>query len=130
MKGISEVIAVLLMLVIVIGLTGLAYTYITGVFTARTAVVLSVDAAATTCAPNNGPITVFVRNDGTTASGIVTVSVTPPSGATPTCASIASIAAGGINSTTCTGRTGGAGYYSIRASTTGSTASGSVYCAS
>ncbi len=130
MKGISDIIAILLMLIITVALAGLAYSYISGVFTAKTAVVLSIDGTASSCTSNNGPITVFVRNDGTTNSGTVTVTVTPPTGTAPTCTSIVSINAGTESSTSCTGRNGGAGYYQIVASTTGSTARGSVYCPS
>ncbi|TAL48540.1 hypothetical protein EPN87_00340 [archaeon] len=129
-KGVSDIIAMLLMLIMTIGLAGLAYAYISGVFTSKTAVVLSLDASASSCAPNNGAITVFVRNDGTQTSGSVTVTVTPPSGAAVTCGAIASIAAGAEGSSSCTGRNAGAGYYQVRASSTGSSSSGSIYCAS
>ncbi len=71
MKGISPVIATLLMLVITIGLAGLAYTYISGVFTAKTAVMLTIDGTASYCDANY--IHVFVRNDGTSISENVTV---------------------------------------------------------
>ena len=134
-KGVSDIVAMLLMLIITIGLAGLAYAYITGVFTTRTAVVLSTDPSSSSCLPNNGAITVSVRNDGSQTSGSITITVTPPSGATPTCGSIASITAGGLGSATCglapqTLRTGGAGYYQISASTAGSSTTGSIYCAS
>jgi FlaG/FlaF family flagellin (archaellin) len=128
MKGISDVIAVLLMLIITIGLAGLAYSYISGVFTARTAVVLSIDAAASSCAVNGGPVTVFVRNDGAQEARSVTLSMTGPNAGA--CNPIPSIAPGNYTSTTC-GRTGSAaGYYSIVASVSGSTARGQVYCSS
>lgn len=129
MKGVSDIIAMLLMLIITIGLAGLAYSYITGVFTARTAVVLVIDSVE--CAGNGGNITVFVRNDGSSKSGQVTVSVSGDCATSVTCAPIASISAGGIGSTSCS-RTGGTtGYCSVRASTSGATSQpGSVYCPS
>jgi len=127
MKGISDVIAMLLMLVVTIGLVGLAYSYISGVFTARTSVVLNIDSSATTCV-NSTTVYVYVRNDGTQASGSVSVTLYSPSGATISCTPIATgIPAGDIKNTTCT-KSAGAGYYRIVASTTGSSASGMVYC--
>ena len=126
MKGISDVIAVLLMLIITIALAGLAYAYITGVFASRTAVVLSISGAD--CASNGGDITVYVRNDGTADSGPVSVTITGTNAGT--CTNIPKITAGNETSTTCT-RTGSAtGYYKIRATTTGSTATGMVHCPS
>ena len=73
MKAVSTVIATLLMLIITIALAGVAYTYISGVFTARTAVALSVEDAF--CDPNLNKIYVVVRNDGTTDATNVNVTV-------------------------------------------------------
>jgi FlaG/FlaF family flagellin (archaellin) len=129
MKGISDVIAMLLMLVITIGLVGLAYSYVSGVFTAKTAVVLNMVSEASSCTPST--INIAVRNDGTTASGSVTVTVTSPGGASGSC-SITSIQAG--QQASCSVSRGttltGSGYYRIVASTSGSTAQGMIYCAS
>ena len=127
MKGISDVIAMLLMLVITIGLVGLAYSYISGVFTARTAVVLSIVPEASSCTSTT--ITVAVRNDGTSPSGNVTVTVTNPAGQSNTC-TITSIAAG--QQQTCSISRGttlvGSGYYRVVATTAGSTTQGMIYC--
>ena len=133
MKGISDVIAILLMLVVTVGLVGLAYSYISGVFTARTAVVLSIVADASFC--NSTTITVAVRNDGTSPSGTVTLSITAPNGAnacsSPANPTISSIPPGVQSTASCTRVSGqGAGYYRIVATTAGSSASGMVYCAS
>jgi len=133
MKGISDVIAMLLMLVITIGLVGLAYSYISGVFTARTAVVLSIAPEASSCTPTQ--ITVAVRNDGTTASGTVTLSITAPNGANacsnPANPTISSVPPGQQVTTSCTRASGqGSGYYRVVASTAGSVAQGMIYCAS
>ena len=128
MKGISDVIAVLLMLIITIALAGLAYAYITGVFTSRTAVVLSVDAAGSQCTSNK--FNIMVRNDGTAKSGSVTVTITNSSGNSQTCTTIDSIAAGEETNSTCSRTLTGAGYYSVRVTTTGASASGTIYCAS
>ncbi|MCX8190848.1 MAG: hypothetical protein N3D78_01500 [Candidatus Aenigmarchaeota archaeon] len=125
MKGVSDVIAMLLMLVITIGLVGLAYSYISGVFVTRTAVVLSVD-QATNCLGNT--VNVFVRNDGTQTSGAVSVVVYNATMITGTC-TIPSITAGNVSSCSTT-KVGGPGYYRIVVSTTGSSASGQVYCVS
>jgi len=129
MKAISDIIAILLMLIITIGLAGLAYSYISGVFTSRTAVTLSVDAAGCSC--NTTHVTVAVRNDGTTKSGQVTVAITDPSGKSAS-GTISAIDPGTEQFVVITRPSGstGAMYYSVRATTTGSTATGSVYCAS
>jgi FlaG/FlaF family flagellin (archaellin) len=132
MKGISDVIAMLLMLVVTIGLVGLAYSYITGVFTSRTAVVLSIDAANSYC--NSTHLIVAVRNDGTTPSGSVTVVAYNATGASSSCTRpIPSIGAGTFS--TCSIQKGattisGSGYYRVIASTSGSTAQGMIYCSS
>jgi len=127
MKAVSDIIAVLLMLIITIGLAGLAYSYISGVFTSRTSVVLTIDSQASTCSGDT--ITVYVRNDGTTNATVSVKSSSTP-GATPTvnCGS-KSIAPGTEEVFTCT-KTGGAGYYQILATGPGSVARGQVYCSS
>ena len=65
MKGVSAIVATLLMLIITIGLAGLAYSYISGVFTTKTKTLSLVDAF---CAPENGKNVAHfvVRNEGTT----------------------------------------------------------------
>jgi len=62
MKGVSTIIATILMLVIVISMSAFAYTYMTGIFTRETAVVLSVD-DTTSCSGTT--LTVMVDNAGT-----------------------------------------------------------------
>ena len=122
MKGVSSVIATILMLMITIALAGMAYTYISGLFRTRTAVVLSVaDAQCTT-----GGVTVYVRNDGTATSSTVTVS--RDDGAAS--CTITSIAAGQEGTCKIGTASPGAGYHTLRAVATGSTTTGSVYCAS
>ena len=138
MKGISAVIATILMLMITIALAGTAYLYITGVFTSRTGVVLSLDAQSSSCGASNGNITVFIRNDGTTVATGLTLSFIGPNGATismacypnATTTPALAINAGSSASATCQGRTQGAGLYTISVSSGGSSASGSQYCAS
>jgi len=62
MKGVSDIIATILMLIITIGLAGTAYVYISGVMTGRTAKTISLlDASC-----SGGDITVVLSNDGTT----------------------------------------------------------------
>ncbi|MEM0333231.1 MAG: CARDB domain-containing protein [Candidatus Aenigmatarchaeota archaeon] len=130
MKAISDVIAMLLMLVVTIGLVGLAYSYISGIFTARTAVVLSIDSSFTTC--TSSTITVGVRNDGTQASDTVTVTATKPDGTQSGNCQLNSIPPG--STVSCQINRGstlvGSGYYRIAATTSGSSATGIVYCAS
>jgi len=127
MKGISAVIATILMLMITIALAGTAYLYITGVFTSRTGVLLSIDGQSSTC----GGIILYVRNDGTTVSGTISIDMTYPNGTYSSSAcSIYSINAGGINSTACSRSGPGAtsGLYGLRVTGGGSSATGSLYC--
>ena len=132
-KGISTVIAALLMLVITIALAGFAYTYITGILNQRTAVVL--DFGDLNCVGEF--IQISAINEGTVGSGTVTVAATAHDGLTSagTC-SITNISPGNV--TTCSGSgidrpagAGGAsGSYRIRVTAGGaSPLIGNVYCA-
>jgi FlaG/FlaF family flagellin (archaellin) len=124
MKGISDVIAMLLMLVITIGLVGLAYSYIMGVFTAKTAVALSQDgqgmcqAGATT-----NSIVFWVRNDGTSTATGLTWSDVPgnPSSITSCSFNPTTISSGGNTQVTCSRASTAAGFYQIRVSASGAT---------
>jgi hypothetical protein len=120
------------MLVITIGLVGLAYSYISGIFAAKTSVVLSIVPEASSCTPST--INIAVRNDGTTASGSVTISVIAPNSAnacTNNPVTVNSINPGTQETATCNRVSGqGAGYYKVVATTYGSTANGMIYCAS
>jgi|GEM_PF-6165570 len=60
-KGISAIIATLLILVITLGLAGIAYTYISRIFTARTATLSLVDVYC-----YGSDAAAIIRNDGTT----------------------------------------------------------------
>lgn len=61
MKGVSEIIANILMLIITIGLAGTAYVYISGMLTTKMEKTISVlDASC-----NGSHITMVVANDGT-----------------------------------------------------------------
>ncbi|MCC5994348.1 MAG: hypothetical protein LM587_02045 [Candidatus Aenigmarchaeota archaeon] len=128
MKGISDVVAMLLMLVITIGLVGLAYTYISGVFTARTAVVLSIDPSNSYC--NSTHLVVAIRNDGTSASGPITVVAYNATGASVSQSNCINSVGAGITGECVIDRNPipGAGIYKVVASTHGSTASGVIYC--
>lgn len=91
MKGISTVIATILMLMITIALAGTAYLYISGTFTQQTAVVIELQDAI--CAGD--PIAVTVMNAGTAQSGVVTVAATAPDGTSAgTSCTIAALNAG------------------------------------
>jgi flagellin-like protein len=127
MKGVSAVIATILMLVITIALAGLAYSFMSGILTARTAVILSIDAGATQCSGNT--ITVYVKNEGTASASVTAYAATAPGGPANITCGTQTIASGASVGFTCT-KTGGAGYYPLRATSTGATTSGSVYCAS
>jgi len=126
MKGISDVIAMLLMLVVTIGLVGLAYSYIMSAFSSRTAVVLNI--ASARCSGNT--VTVEVRNDGTQTSGTVTVSLLSPTGSSAGSCTINSIAPQNIGSCSITKTVSGAGYYQITITSPGvaTPPPGGVYC--
>jgi flagellin-like protein len=63
MKGISTVIATILMLMLTIALAGMAYMYISGIFTSRTSKIVEIDADASRC--NRTHIFLYIRNIGT-----------------------------------------------------------------
>jgi flagellin-like protein len=129
MKGISTVIAVVLMLMITIALITVASGFIFGLWGRYAGVVLAIHDV--TCAPD-GPITVTIRNDGTDTSGAVTVTITQPDGSTLTTCnpSITSIPPGKIATTICTGRNQGYGNYKISISSGPYKTTGTVYCSS
>jgi flagellin-like protein len=128
MKGISAVIATILMLLITIALAGTSYLYISGVFTSKTSVSLAIDPTSSCTA---SVFTVAVRNDGTGVASNVQIDVTLPDGTSmPTICSIAKINAGSTNSTACPVSGGGSGLYEVRAYGNGATASGPIYCGS
>ncbi|MBI4009629.1 MAG: hypothetical protein HY361_00340 [Candidatus Aenigmarchaeota archaeon] len=125
-KGVSTVIATLLMLVITIALVGFAYTYITGTTTARTGVVLGL--IKSSCVGDS--ITVGVRNEGTAPSGDITVSATQPDGTTAAgSCTIASVNPGLSGECTANRAIGGTGTNSLSVSAAGAApASGTVFC--
>lgn len=136
-KGISTVIATLLMLVITIALAGFAYTYISGTLTARTGVVINLlDATCGSGGAAADSIQVTVLNDGTTASGALTVTATAPDGTTTTgtCTTVSinpgtqgSCPGSGIDRALLAANT--AGSYRIRiTSPSGTPVTGTVFC--
>lgn len=128
MKGISEVIATLLMLIIAIGLAGTAYMYISGFFTAKTAVVLSLDSALSYC--NESHIVVGIRNDGTTKASGISVVVYKPDGTRDGTYTNVNVTAGGSVEVPIS-RNGGdpTGYYRVVISHPSSRAEGVIFCA-
>lgn len=83
MKGISEVIALILMLVITIALAGTAYLYISGIFTTQTQGIEVSDAFCTpysTLSPPAGNITMTIRNLGTSPVTAITCAQIAPAG--------------------------------------------------
>jgi len=118
-------IAVLWVLNIV--LSSLAYMYISGYFTERTSVILSISDSECT----SSEIRVFVRNDGTSASLAVKISV---DGNQVSCnPTIGYISSGDTEQCTITRGNGvadDAGYHTLKAETSGISSRGSVYCGS
>lgn len=119
-KGVSAVISTILILMITLGIAAVASSYLFGWFRSRTVIVLTITEAECTV----GGINTWVRNDGTETASDIDVEI---AGTTDTC-TISVLAAG--NTTNCTTLAGspGVGYHTVSASTTGSRASGSVYC--
>ncbi len=130
MKGISAVIATILMLMITIALTGTAYLYITGVFGSRTSTVIAFDAASK-C--NSDSFTVYVRNDGTDAAKNINFDITYPDGKTVTSVcTLSQVNAGSTSSATCPrlGKGATTGTYTVAAYGGSSRAVGNIYCPS
>jgi flagellin-like protein len=132
MKGVSAVIATILMLMITIAMAGVAYMYISGIFTSKTGTIVEIDESATSCAGTS--ITVYVRNTGTIAFDKSKISI---SGTTSAGGPIASqsCAAGPLNagagSSACgnlVALTGTQGNNRIVVSGPSNTATGSIYC--
>ena len=127
MKGVSAVIATLLMLIITVALAGLAYTYISSMFTSRTAAVLTVDESSY-C--NSTHIIVAVRNDGTSPAKGVTILAYDPNGNKLTATGTVDVPAGGISSTAINRGSSPAGTYTIILQYGASRGRGTVYCVS
>jgi len=80
MKGVSAIIATILMLVITIGLAGTAYVYISGMLTGKTGTTISILDYTCTIGTNGRIITMVISNDGTdnipgAANGILKIYV-------------------------------------------------------
>jgi len=77
MKGVSAIIATILMLVITIGLAGTAYVYISGMLTGKTAYTISIIDYSCSLSGANRVINLVVSNDGTAdiASGAMLIFV-------------------------------------------------------
>jgi len=75
MKGISAVIATILMLVITIALAGTAYLYISGIFTVQTQ---AIEVSDSFC-DASGNVSMSIRNDGTNPVSSISCLRTNPS---------------------------------------------------
>jgi flagellin-like protein len=123
MKGISSIIATILVLVITVGIAGVAWGFMSGFFTSRTAVQILITDAE--CSASGG-ITAWVTNDGSQdATGVTVDLVGTANSCAPNGGTIASAA---TESCVIPGGSPGAGYHQIRASGSGSSSRGSVYC--
>lgn len=74
MKGVSAVVATILMLMITIALAGMAYVYISGIFTTQMQGIEIVDAYCT-----GNTVTIIIRNIGTVNITSLTCTQTSPS---------------------------------------------------
>lgn len=135
MKGVSAVIATILMLLITIALAGTAYLYISGIFTAKTGVVLSIDGTQSICTAS--AMTLIVKNDGTAVATLTSPNAitltnpdSTPGSCTPTGSTLTgSVNAGGTFTLTCVRPAGTkVGLYGITISAGATSASGSIYC--
>jgi flagellin-like protein len=77
MKGISAIVATILMLLITISLAGVAYMYITGVFTST---VQGIEVVDSYC--SNNIVTMVIKNSGTNNVTSLTCTQTSPAGDT------------------------------------------------
>ena len=130
-KGVSAVIATILMLMITIAMAGLAYGFISGAFTSKTGVVIEIDASSTTCTGTT--ITVYVRNTGTlpTTANLISNSGTNSQGGTiaaATCGVVGTNLYAGGGAVACATLTGTAGTNTIVSSGPSNSVSGTVYC--
>jgi len=99
MKGISEIIATILMLMITLGISGTAYIFISGAFTQQTQGLEVVDAYCIKEVNGKDNATLLVRNLGTVAinKGSINVVQTTPSTATDVKWSVATTIAPGTS---------------------------------
>ena len=123
MKGVSAVIATILMLIITIALAGTAYMYISGVFSTSTMAISVVDSY---CSSNTA--TLVVRNQGTTDMAAASLTITSINEACGTDPVAAAISAG--NTTTFTALTCTSGRsHTFRMRGPSNAVELSVYCA-
>jgi flagellin-like protein len=135
-KGVSTVIATILMLIITIALAGVAYMYMSGVLTGKTAVLLA-EAGDPQCIPGQaaGSLVFWVRNDGQTASGTLVFSNVPTNPTTSqvsNCISdITTLTPGNVTMVICNRGAAGMGYWQVRVTAPGTnTLTERVYCPS
>ncbi len=100
MKGVSTVIATLLMLIITIALAGLAYSYISGLFSAKTGKIIEIDAGGTFCSGTT--VTVYVKNEGTIDFTANNVNIQKQGSAAKACTAAATNVVAGGASVACT----------------------------
>lgn len=133
-KGISTVIATILMLIITIALAGTAYMYMTMTLTGKIAVVLSeFGEGSCTAGGTADAITLYIRNDGTSASGALTWAnvANNPSAITACTFNPTTLSAGTTSTVTCTRTSAGTGLWKVRISAPGANAvTPGVYCSS
>jgi len=124
MKGISTVIATILMLLITVGMAGLAYMYISGMFTSRTAQTISLSSAD--CP--GGDISILIKNDGTEDITGTDIDIYVDGGAATDCSAAGTATAG--QTLLCDSIAAAAGTHTVQIVGPANSVSGSVYCAS
>jgi len=124
MKGISDVVAMLLMLVIAIGLVGVTYSFISTTITTRKAVILNQDGEGRCLAGETvNSIIFWIRNEGDSkATGLTAADVpTNPSKITNCSFDPSTIDPYSGTTVTCNRTEAKAGLYEIRISASGAT---------
>ncbi len=124
MKGISTVIATILMLLITVGMAGLAYMYISGMFTSRTAQTISLSSAD--CA--GGDINILVKNDGTENIDTTAIDIYVDGGNAYDCKGAGNTTTAG-GTTFCDSIAASQGTHTVQIVGPSNSISGPVYCA-
>jgi hypothetical protein len=132
MRGVSDVIAMLLMLVITVGLVGLAYSYISGIFSSRTSVILVQESKGECVAGATFSSLIFwIRNDGSQRATNLFWQNVPTNPSTVTACSFDSqaIDPGRFVTVNCTRNNTISGYYKVRIGAAGtSPTTATIYC--
>jgi len=130
MKGVSAVIATIMMLVITIALAGMAYMFISASFSAQTGKIVQIDEGATYCSGTS--IYIYIKNIGTTDFMAADVNILKQGQPAAPCAASGTVTAGGM-AVACNAYTGTPGSNTMvvtanKAAGPSNTVRATVYC--